>query len=410
MHRSFRSAGVVVGLGLNGLGTLRALAAGGARAFAVTDGSGSPPEHTRLGEKIVCASMHSEPEALIDCLLRLRERLDAPAVLFPSGDLFLQTLSSARDVLSDGYLFAFPAKQTVDLILDKTRFYRFANENDVRIPPTIFPRDLGEVVSASESLRYPCLIKPAVATVAWRSKGWKLIFSANREELLRNYEAVAAVQPSLVVQEVIEGPDAALRFSLAYADSGGNVLGMFTGRKVRQHLPRFGISSLAESRWYADVDRMTRDLFGALHYAGYGSVEFKRDRRDGLDYVMEVTGRTWYPHALSEICGVNLPIIALASLSGEYAEPPVRQREGVKWVDEVNDVRSAFYYYRAGELSLREWMRSYAGELHLAHWRRGDRGPFWALVRSTAVRVLKDLLYPAYRLARRLWRRGRPGQ
>lgn len=219
--------------------------------------------------------------------------------------------------------------------------------------------------------------------------------------MLRTYQAAAAVQPLLVVQEVIEGPDSALHFSLTYADRGGECLTMFTGRKLRQHVLRYGISCLAESRWYPEVDEMTREILRKIGYSGYASIEFKQDARSGRFYVMEVTGRTWYPHALSEIYGVNIPWLAWAPLTGEPLPDMPAQREGVKWPDEINDLRSAWQYRREGELGWRAWIDSYRGEVHLAHYRRGDTAPFYALARAYLVNRVKDALYPAYRLIKR---------
>lgn len=346
--------------------------------------------------------MNTDPEALIQCLQNLRERFEQPAVLFPSGDLNLEIVSNARESLADGYLFPFPEKQLVDLILDKNLFYRFANDNGINIPPTFFPSDLAEVEAFAPNLRYPCLIKPSVANIPWRQKGWKILLAHNRSELLVFYEEAVKIQPLLVIQEVIEGPDSALHFSLTYANRQSECLAMFTGRKLRQYVPHYGISSLAESRWYPEVDQMTRDILRKMGYSGYASIEFKKDLRNGKFYVMEVTGRTWYPHALSEICGVNLPWLAWASLTGEEPLPQMpSQREGVKWMDEINDLRSAWKHYRDGELTVLEWLDSYRGELHFGHYRRGDTAPFYAMLRTCLLSIMKEVLRPVYRLIKR---------
>jgi len=116
-----KSPAVVIGLGLNALGTVRALDAAGIPSYVITPGAGGPCERTRHGEKILCSTMNTDPEALIKCLVQLRERFDRPAVLFPSGDLYLELVSNARASLVDGYLLPFPEKRLVDLIIDKNR-------------------------------------------------------------------------------------------------------------------------------------------------------------------------------------------------------------------------------------------------------------------------------------------------
>ena len=39
-------------------------------------------------------------------------------------------------------------------------------------------------------------------------------------------------------------------------------------------------------------------------------VEFKRDRRDGRDKLLDVNPRAWGWHALCQLCGVDFPMLA----------------------------------------------------------------------------------------------------
>ncbi len=86
---------VVIGLGVNGLGTVRALARRGVPTIAITNGSGEPPEHTRFGEKIVLPEI-SDPAALVECLVAVGKRLSGKSIVFPSGDLSLGYVSEHR--------------------------------------------------------------------------------------------------------------------------------------------------------------------------------------------------------------------------------------------------------------------------------------------------------------------------
>jgi D-aspartate ligase len=386
---------VVIGLNLNGLGTMRALAAKGVETWVVCPGNGTAAERTRHGHKVFCRTMATDPDALVRCLQDLARTLPAPAVVFPSGDLYLQILSSRRAELGDRYLLPFPADDLVNFIGDKNRFYSTANSLGIPIPGTWFPADQAALEAAERDMRYPVVIKPAIANIPWRERGWKILTVHSREELLRTYSEARLVQPDLIVQEVIPGPDSALQFSLTFADAHSQCITMFTGRKLRQYVPRFGISSLAESRWYPQVDTLTRSILQQVGYSGYASIEFKEDARDGRLYVMEITGRTWYPHALSELAGINLPWMIVRHMNGLPPETPApRQRDGVKWVDEVNDLRSAIYYLRHGELTVRDWMASYGGELHLGHYRAGDTAPFYTMLRRALTEQARALLSP----------------
>ena len=50
---------------------------------------------------------------------------------------------------------------------------------------------------------------------------------------------------------------------------------------------------------------------------------------------------------------------------------------GVKWIYLRQDIRSALFYWRRGELSLKEWWRSWRGRKAEAVFSWRETGPFW---------------------------------
>jgi len=136
-----RVPAVVLGLGINGLGTARALGRAGIPAIAITTGRHGPPERTRFARIEVCPGMSSEPGALVEHLVRLGRTFERPTTLFPSGDVTLHAVSAHRESLAPWYRFPFPSHELVELVLDKRRFYRWALEHGQPIAPTWFPRD-----------------------------------------------------------------------------------------------------------------------------------------------------------------------------------------------------------------------------------------------------------------------------
>lgn len=373
-HNPLAPPAVVIGLNINGLGTVRALGRKGISVYAVARGEGSPSEYTRYCKKVVCNSMTSSAEDLLSCLVAIGQKLPGKSVLFPSGDLYLEIVSENRERLTPYYHFPFASKETVRLILDKYRFYKYSQGHRFPIANTFFPRDINDVKLLAGNIRYPCLIKPSVASIVWRQRGLKILLANNAGELVKQFELAFGIHPELIIQEVTPGPDSALHFSLTYLDRSGSPLVMFTGRKLRQFVPRFGISSMAESLWSPVIAESTETILRALGYTGYGSIEFKMDPRDNEFKMTEVTGRTWYPHALSERCGINIPYIAYCDLLGtEIREPvPKTYPQHAKWIDELGDFRSAYRYWKEGSLSLRAWIRSYNGKRFYATFSRDD--------------------------------------
>jgi D-aspartate ligase len=371
---AFLRPGVVLGLGQNGLATVRALARQGIPVIGVDANLKQPTAHTRLCRKVTCADFRGE--GLLQCLLDLGRTLPAKGVLFPSGDISLELVSERREALSAYFDCVLPEKEVMRLILNKKAFYHFARQKGFLIPDTYFPRDEHEVAELSRGIRFPCILKPFQPDAAWRRKfpDVKLFEASSPQELLRQYRALSRLHPEFLIQEVIPGPDSSLAFSLTFFD-GQRALGMFTGRKLRQFPPFYGTSCLAESRWDPWVAEETIRLLRVLRYQGYGSVEFKWDPRDTCFKIIELTPRTWFPHGLSTACGVNLPYIMYRHVLGLPVEEPRGFVGGLKWVHEERDLQSALRMWRRGRLSAREWLSSYRGRrtYALAAW--DDPGP-----------------------------------
>jgi predicted ATP-grasp superfamily ATP-dependent carboligase len=392
---------VVIGLGINGLGTVRSLGRAGIPVYGLTGGKGDPGEYSRYCEKVVCRDM-SSPDAMVESLVALGRRLPDKSVLFPSGDLSLEIVSEHRDELAPFFHFPFPSRDTVRLVLHKGRFVRFAVEHKLPMARTFFPDSIEALREVARTIHYPCLLKPSVAGAEWRHQGLKLLAANTPAELEAVFQRAVVIERDLIIQEVTPGPDSSLQFSLTYLNGEGRPLAMFTGRKLRQYVPRFGISSMAVSLWSPDIDRLTRDTLAALRYTGYGSVEFKRHAETGEFLMTEVTARTWYPHALSERCGINLPAIAYHDLLGLEPYPvPTGFPDGAKWIDEVNDFKSGLYYWRQGELTLGGWLASYRGRRFWARATADDPKPFLMLLVRLATQGAKAILRPLVRPFRR---------
>jgi D-aspartate ligase len=389
-----RPAAVVVGLNINGLGTVRALGRQGIPVIAITSASGEPSEFTRFAvRKVRRPDLKASDDAVVAALLELAPTLQGPAVVFPSGDLYLQGISEHRDELAAHYLFPFPDRETVRLVGDKVRFYRFCQEHGFPIPRTWFPSGPDDIPAIARDVAYPCVVKPSVAGAKWRQRGFKLLPARSPDELAAQYRLAHEVWPSHIIQEVTPGPDSALHFSLTYLDGDHAPLAMFTGRKLRQWIPHYGISSMAISELNPEVAALSLDILRALDYTGYGSVEYKRHAVTGQLLMTEVTMRTWYPHALSERLGINLPYLAYCHLHGFDAGPrPTGFEAGVKWIDEEGDFRSALHYWRHGELSLGEWVRSYRGKKKWALFVSDDLRPGLVFAAQLPLLLAQELL------------------
>ena len=125
--------------------------------------------------------------------------------------------------------------------------------------------------------------------------------------------------------------------------------------------------------------------FRGVSYRGLGYLEMKADERDGRHYIVEPNiGRPTGRSAIAEAGGVELIYTAYCDLVG-IPLPESRQQRyaGVKWIYARQDLQSALYHWRRGELSLRRWWETLRGRKVDAVFSWSDPLPFVAdLLRS----------------------------
>jgi len=397
------SPAVVLGLNPNALGTIRSLYGHGFDIIALDRRPTSPIDtHRWMSSRTrLCRKIYVSPERWSDSvvgeLIELGESLPAPGVLFPSADEHVAAMSAGRAELAPLYRFALPADETIRLVADKSAFQGWAEERGFAVPRTLHPVTTENLTKLAADIRYPCVVKPPARDEIWdrRFPRDKVLVAADEGELVSHLREAQQVAGSLMVQEAVPGPDTALIFSHAYCDAESRILAMWTGRKIRQ-LPRlYGTSTFAETVRDDEVIRQTERLLEELRCIGYASVEFKLDPRDGAYRIMEVTlARTWYPHYLGTVAGVNLPLVWYRDLVRCPPEPPPRCRYGIRWVDEYRDLVTSAEYVRSGSLSFGSWLASYRRTRAFALASFRDPAP--------ALFIVLRLMLSAWNVARRL--------
>lgn len=371
---------IVVGLdSLTGLQTARILRDRGIPVIGV---AGDPRHwacYTNACERLIVTSLTSDK--LIEELEGLGPTLAARAVLVPCSDVCVMNLSAHRQRLSDWFHLLLPDHETVRTLSDKLEFVEFALANELPIPKTFLLRRRQDVVAAAQACHYPCVLKPALRSAAWDAgAGGKVLKIASATELVAAYDRVHDLADTLIVQEWVEGTDAELYSCNCYFDRASQPLVSFVARKIRQWPPVVGISCLGEEVRNDAVRDATLRLFAAARYQGLGYVEMKRDTRTGEHFIIEPNiGRPTGRSAIAEGGGVEL-LYTMYCDAVQKALPSANEQQftGVKWIYLRQDLRSAFHYWRRGELSFGDWVRSLRGRkvFAVASWR--DPKPFVA--------------------------------
>ncbi|MFP3913598.1 MAG: carboxylate--amine ligase [Actinomycetota bacterium] len=398
---------VLVGLdSMQGLQAARILHGRGVPVYAFAKDPTNDACRTNVCREIRFADTRSDD--LIPALEALGRKLGKRAVLFPCEDQNVLVVSRFRDRLAEWYHIALPPHDVVEMLMDKTRFYRHAQEAGLPIPPTHFLRSRDELDAVAAALRFPVILKPAnSATRLWEKNCMVSAFKvSDLEELYDLYDRFHTFSEALIVQEWIAGPDSNLYSCNCYFDRTGRPVVTFVARKLRQWPPHVGKSSFGVEVRSDEVREETIRLFESVGYRGLGYVEFKLDERHGRQFIVEPNvGRPTGRSAIAEAGGVELLYTMYCDLLG-LPLPADREQAygGAKWVHLRRDLQSAIYYWRRGDLTLGEWLRSWRGKKAFALFSWSDPMPFLSDLRRVAWTVVS----PGQRRKRRRKMTGAP--
>jgi predicted ATP-grasp superfamily ATP-dependent carboligase len=334
---------MVLGLSCTGLYAVRELGRAGLPVLGVTDAfaAGSWSRYASRG-------ILTEPDRgrLVDRLRAFARTEDAPPVLIPVTDRYIEWLAEHHEALTGEFAFARSFRDGVAAaLMDKDRFYETCRRLGVTHPAT-WTIDSAEAGSAlRRSVRFPVILKPTLVHRARPFLGRRKVVVVKDAA---TYEATLAGLPydrtPWLIQEIVAGPDSSIHVFAGYFDTAGEPIRTFTARKLRQFPPAFGSASLAQSERNDEVAELSIRLLTALGFTGLCGTEFKRDSRDGRLVAIEVNPRPTLWCQLAHASGVRLVEAAVCDLAGLDPGPPTPQRDGIRWQYLLRDLYSAWFY------------------------------------------------------------------
>lgn len=306
---------VVVGSGLNALGVVRSLGLAKLDVLVVYAERG-PALHTRFARKQLIDSTGGD--SLVSALRHLGETSSEKPVLFLTEEKSVVSVSEHRDEILPYFRITLPSHETLSALMHKQGFQHRALELGSPIPQAVHLRGESDF-STLARLRYPCVLKPAVKNYDYGAKFQKAYVVQSPQEAEDHFRMIAPTLSDLIVQEWIEGSDSDIYFCLQYIAADGETVASFVGRKIRSWPPRIGgtASCTAAPEYQDELTTMTEHFFRQVGFVGMGSMEYKRDRRDGCFYMVEPTvGRTDFQEEVATVHGINIPLAAYSHETG----------------------------------------------------------------------------------------------
>jgi len=385
MSRSHTVPAFVLWFGSTGLSVARALGRHGVRVVALHHEANEPCTMSRYADVHILPPLNKGDEPWLRFLLDAgRQLAPVKGVLIPASDAHWMFIARHRAALEPFFHVAMPDHGSPDEWVGKPAQYAAAERAGVLYPGTFVIQSPHHLLEVSQQAVFPCLIKPVLSHLWQREYGSKLAYARTPEELRARGGGAMSRGLDIMVQEYIPAPDDEIYCAYSYTDRTGCLLGSCVVRKLRQHEPRFGNSSMSECVLQPEVTELGHRLLQELGYRGVSSVEFKRDPRDGRFKLMELNVRATLLMTLAADSGVNLPWLMYRDMCGE--PPPSRpltpRRMGKRVGILANDIRVARYYRRMERnFSYLKWMWSWVGTRDL-YFAWDDLGPFRGYVHT----------------------------
>lgn len=367
----YSTPAAVIGHGLNALGVVRSLAMTGVPVWVVGSHMEGSAMRSRYGRKLLVKQ--TEGEEFIETLCR---QVPTGTVLFLTEEATVRTISQYRDVIQEKFRVRLPPHHVLMDLMHKERFQRLADGYGAPIGAAVWLRNINDLQHLN-TLTFPCVVKPTIKDYTYGAqfkKGYVVKTSDEVEELAH---LILPVARELLVQEWIEGGDSEVYFCLQYVGEKGETIISFTGQKIRSWPPRIGGTASCTAAWeVADhLRQLTESFFQRTGFVGMGSMEFKRDARNGNFYMIEPTvARTDFQEEVATINGVNIPLYAFLYELGLPRSTVTERGPTRVW----------------REPSIDKWSKELQGDNEIfknlevvdAYWRLEDPGPWWGMFKD----------------------------
>jgi predicted ATP-grasp superfamily ATP-dependent carboligase len=308
--------------------------------------------------EVVQSPTPDDEEQFVACLIQNADRW-AGALILETGDSEAIVLSKNKETLSKYYKIVTPDWNVLSIFIEKEKTYALAKQYGIPHPKSIPLLRLEDLREISEIL-YPCILKP-VRSFEFTSRFHVKNFEVNnQQELMEKFKLCLDAGQSVILQEIIPGPDDNLYKMQGYVNSQGRVVGKFFYRKLRQHPPQFGVARVGISTdRHPDVERLTEELLTRANYRGYFSNEFKLDPRDDQFKLIENNCRMPRSGMLAIAAGINFPWLIYQDLVLDQQCDITHYNIGTYWIDFWTDLYNSLFRRKKEEIRLRDYIGPY---------------------------------------------------
>lgn len=318
---------LVINCERNGLGVIRSLGKLGVSIIAVDHNRITPSFLSRYTTSSYVVNKVNQTDKMIDALVNIGKleclNSNQKIMILPTNDIYVMTLRQNWKRLSTYFIAGFELNEGVlNRCVFKDQSAKLAEKANVPIPKTAFKIESEKDV---DGFKYPVILKPTNSnTLENKEKSiFRLKICEDVQALLKEVKHLTQLGVSYVAQEYIEGNDDQL-YTVGVSSLKGEVLAVFTGRKIRQFPPMFGECSFGESiNNEPKLIEYAERLIVESKLTGISQIEFKK--KDNEYYLIEINPRSWSWHYLAYFVGVNLPFALYRAILNDPIPRPIQE-------------------------------------------------------------------------------------
>lgn len=371
---------IVIGDHVQGLGIIRNLGEKQIPVYLVHDKNICIGRFSKYLKKFLKSPKMTEQTEIINFMVKIAKKYNLFGfVLMPTNDAAVYVLSKNKSLLEEYYKIPTPDYQVVNFVYNKKLTCSLAEKNGIPIPSTFYPKTIKDLDEISSNISFPAILKGTIGHEFYRRTGAKTYLVESKKELVESYSKVSSlIEPSkIMLQEVITGPTE-LVYSFCSFFKNGEVVGWWTGRKIRSHPMVFGTGTFAESVYEPQLLELGQRFLRSINYYGVSEIEFKLDPIDGKFKLIEMNARTWLWHSLATRCGVNFPYMLYSDMIGKQISSVTTFKENVKWMHIYTDLAVMFNEVLRNKMGIRAYFSYLNGDNEFAVFSIKDPLPFIA--------------------------------
>jgi D-aspartate ligase len=308
---------IILGTGLGAYATARALhEAFGVRSLAIGRAALGETMHSAIVDVRVYPGLDA-PETVVAVLRDLAAEFPGRTrVIFATIEYYTNVVIDHRAELEADYAIPLVGEAIKRRVIDKSDFYRTCAELGVPHPETVVvtPGTASDPHLGDDlPFGYPVILKPSDTDTYPRLQfeGKEKVYRISDARELRAVAARitrAGYTGDLIVQEFLAGDESVMRVANTYSDRQGRMRLASLGQVVlTEYHPRLvGNNNAIVSVHDDELVASLRGFLDGIGYVGAANFDVMRDRRTGVDKLLEVNLRPGATSFYATAAGANI--------------------------------------------------------------------------------------------------------